>query len=106
MPKVVFKHHDGSVTQVEGRSGTTVMQLALDNMVEGIVGDCGGALSCATCHGYVDADWLDKIPAASETEQAMIPCAVSPQSNSRLCCQIVLNEQLDGLIIRLPEAQI
>ncbi|WP_397473798.1 2Fe-2S iron-sulfur cluster-binding protein [Pusillimonas sp.] len=106
MPKVVFVHHDGSSTLVEGRAGTTVMQLAVDNMVEGIVGDCGGALSCATCHGYVDSAWLDRIPPASETELEMIPCAVAPKNNSRLCCQIVVDDALDGLIIRLPEAQI
>lgn len=105
MAQVVFINHDGGSTEVEAVPGTTVMQAAVDNMIDGIVAECGGSCSCATCHCYVDEAWIDKIPPASGMEQDMLECVLEPKENSRLSCQIVVTDALDGLVIRLPESQ-
>ena len=105
MPKVVIIESDGKEHVVEAPEGTSVMRAALDNGVPGILADCGGNMTCATCHCYVDADWLPKLPAASETETAMLDCALEVQPNSRLSCQLELNASLDGLTVRLPSSQ-
>ena len=105
MPTVVIIESDGKKHVVEAPEGTSVMRAALDNSVPGILGDCGGNMTCATCHCYVDADWLPKVPAASETELAMLECALDVQPSSRLSCQLELNPDLDGLIVRLPSSQ-
>jgi len=78
---------------------------ALDNAVPGILGDCGGSCSCATCHAYVDAHWADKLPAISETETFMLEGVPDPRENSRLCCQIKMQVALDGIVVQLPEVQ-
>jgi 2Fe-2S ferredoxin len=82
------------------------MQIALDNAVPGILGDCGGACSCATCHAYVDARWTEKLPAVSETEAFMLEGVPEPRANSRLCCQIKMQAALDGIVVQLPEVQV
>lgn len=105
MPKVLFIEHSGAEHVVEAEAGKSVMQIAIDNMVPGIVGDCGGCCTCATCHGYVDEAWLGKLPAPSEDEKMMIEGALSVAANSRLTCQIRLTDELDGLVLRLPASQ-
>jgi ferredoxin, 2Fe-2S len=106
MPKVTYIQHDGTVDTVEAPSGTTVMEAAIDNDVPGIVAECGGACSCATCHVYVDPEWLEKIPPAEPQEEGMLECALDRRENSRLSCQISLDDSLDGLVVRVPEAQV
>jgi 2Fe-2S ferredoxin len=106
MPKVRFILHDGSEHVVEGAVGTSVMEAAIDNMVPGIIADCGGNCSCATCHGYVDPAWSDKLVPISESEAAMLDGAMRVEDNSRLTCQIKLTEELDGIVIRLPISQV
>jgi 2Fe-2S ferredoxin len=106
MPKIRFILHNGAERLVEGEVGSSVMQTAVDNMVPGIIGDCGGNCSCATCHGYVDPDWLGKLAPKSESEIAMLDGAVRVEDNSRLTCQIQLTEALDGIIVRLPVSQV
>lgn len=106
MPRILFIRHDGTEHAVDAEVGKTVMQNAVDNMVPGIIGDCGGACSCATCHGYVDAAWTAKVPAKNETEEAMLDGALRVESNSRLTCQITVTPELDGLVVRLPVSQI
>jgi 2Fe-2S ferredoxin len=87
-------------------SGTSVMQSALTNRVEGILAECGGYCMCATCHVYVDPAFIDRIPAAKENEKFMLSIAAEgPQPNSRLSCQIKMTDELDGLIVRLPGKQ-
>ena len=82
------------------------MHAALNNRVENILGECGGNCMCATCHVYVDPDFLDKIPPATRNEKGMLSIAAEgPQSNSRLSCQIKVTNDLDGLIIRIPAKQ-
>jgi ferredoxin, 2Fe-2S len=105
MALVTYIKHDGSSYELEVAPGTSVMQAAVDNLLDGIVGECGGSCSCATCHCYVDAAWVDKLPKPDGMEQDMLECVLEPQANSRLSCQIVVNAALDGLVIRLPESQ-
>ena len=106
MPQVVFIDHQGADVRVEIPVGKSLMQAALDNGVAGILGDCGGACSCATCHGYVDEPWVAKLPARSETETYMLEGVPEPRETSRLCCQIRMTQELDGIVVRLPEEQV
>ena len=106
MPKVTYFEPDGTERQVEAAEGTTVMEAAVDNDVEGIVAECGGACSCATCHVYVDPQWLPKLPAPDAQEDGMLDCVLDRRENSRLSCQIVIVQDLDGLVVRVPESQI
>ena len=78
----------------------------MSNRIPGIIADCGGSCSCATCHVYVDAAWRDRIPGPSPAEKDMIECALHVEDASRLSCQIELVDALDGLVIRLPESQV
>jgi 2Fe-2S ferredoxin len=105
MAKIIFIEHNGTQRDVEAGPGSTVMQAALDNLVPGIVGDCGGACSCATCHTYVDAAWLDKLPPMSEEEKMLLEGSLSVEENSRLCCQLKVTAELDGLVLRTPASQ-
>ena len=105
MPKITFVLHDGSSTEVEARIGDSVMQTAVNNMVEGVVAERGGCLSCATCHVYVDDAWHDKVGQPGSDEEAMLQLAVEPNESSRLSCQVTVTDELDGLVVRVPEAQ-
>lgn len=105
MPQVTYIGYDGAINEIEVASGTSVMQGAVDNMIDGIVAECGGSCSCATCHCYVDEAWVGKIPPASEMEKDMLECVLEPRENSRLSCQIKVTDELDGLVVRLPESQ-
>ncbi len=105
MPLVTYVSHDGTTTEIDVPAGNSVMQGAVDNMLDGIIAECGGSCSCATCHCYIDEAWLDKVPAASEMEKDMLECVLEPQDNSRLSCQINVTDELDGLVIKLPESQ-
>jgi 2Fe-2S ferredoxin len=106
MPRIRFILHSGKEHIVEGDVGKSAMQTAIDNAVPGIIGDCGGNASCATCHGYVDPLWLDKLEPIDEAEAAMLDGAMRVEANSRLTCQIQLSEELDGIVIRLPISQV
>jgi 2Fe-2S ferredoxin len=103
MPKILFIQHNGTEHLIEAEAGKTLMQVAVDNMVPGIIGDCGGACSCATCHGYIE--YSGALPAMSEDETMMLDGALHVQPNSRLCCQIAVKPELDGAIVRLPVSQ-
>lgn len=105
MPLVTYVSHDGASQEVEAEAGTSVMQAAVDNMIEGIVGECGGSCSCATCHVYVDEAWVNRLKPAGEMEKDMLECVLEPRPNSRLSCQIKLTEELDGLVVHTPESQ-
>ena len=106
MLQVTFIEHDGTTHLVPAPLERTLMQIALDNGVPGILGDCGGSCSCATCHAYVDARWADKLPTLSETETFMLEGVPEPRENSRLCCQIKMQAALDGIVVELPEVQV
>jgi ferredoxin, 2Fe-2S len=90
---------------VTAEPGQNVMRCATEHLVPGIIGECGGAMACATCHGYVDEVWLNKIPAPSAQEREMLSGCIDMRPNSRLTCQIRLTEALDGLTITVPDSQ-
>jgi ferredoxin, 2Fe-2S len=106
MAKVTYIEPNGNEHIVDVPSGTSVMQAAVGNSVRGIIGDCGGACSCATCHVYVDPAWIDRVGEKSESESALLEEVCDPQPNSRLSCQIEMAEDLDGLVVRLPAKQV
>jgi len=105
MPLIKFVNHDGNIIEIHAAAGTSVMQAAVDNSVDGIIAECGGACSCATCHCYVDDAWTSKLEAPTDIEREMIECVLDPEANSRLSCQVVITDELDGMIVRLPENQ-
>jgi len=106
MPKVTYISFAGDEQVLDVPSGKSVMNGAVDNAVRGIIGDCGGACSCATCHVYVDSDWLDRVGEVGPTEEMLLEEVCDPQENSRLGCQIKITDELDGLVVHLPEKQV
>ena len=105
MPKIRFIEHDGTEHRVEVAVGRSVMQAATDNFVPGIIADCGGSCSCGTCHGFIDNEWIAKIPAVQPDEASMLDGLLETQPTSRLTCQISVTPDLDGMIVRLPKSQ-
>lgn len=105
MPKVTFIEASGSSHEVDLSNGISLMQGAVDNMIDGIVAECGGSCSCATCHCYIDESWVDKVEAASDMERDLLDCVTEPKDNSRLSCQINISDALNGLVVHLPESQ-
>jgi 2Fe-2S ferredoxin len=105
MPKITFIQFDGTETSIDAEIGNSVMNTALDNLVPGIDADCGGECSCATCHVLVDEGWMEKVGQPSEAEESMLDLNPDRATNSRLSCQINVSEDLDGLVVNLPEFQ-
>jgi len=106
MPNVTYIAQDGKETTLDIAVGTSVMQAAVMNGVDGIVAECGGSCMCATCHVYVRGDQLALTPPMQADEEAMLEGTASPRRpNSRLSCQLVVSEQMDGLVVNLPETQ-
>ncbi len=106
MPKVVYVSAAGVAREIDVPAGTTVMAAALKNGIDGIVAECGGVCMCSTCHVFVDVQFFDRLPPAQDTEEAVLEIsAVERQATSRLSCQIKVTDDLDGLIVRLPEKQ-
>ena len=105
MPKVIYITPNGDRMEIDARSGTTVMENAVREDVPGIDAECGGACACATCHVYVDEAWADKLPKPEAMEEDMLDFAYEQQPNSRLSCQIILRDNLDGLTVTIPEKQ-
>jgi ferredoxin, 2Fe-2S len=106
MPQVSFIAADGTRTDIQADAGISLMQIALANGLSGINADCGGACQCATCHVYVEAPWISQIGAVDDTEDSMLDCTGEPrQAGSRLCCQVMLTSELDGMVVRLPAVQ-
>ncbi len=106
MLQVHLIDHDGTRHTVSGRPGQSLMRAAVQAGIDGIAADCGGCLSCATCHVFVDAAWLARLPAPSPDEAAMLEMTAAPrQPHSRLSCQIVLDRRLEGLVVQLPPTQ-
>jgi 2Fe-2S ferredoxin len=106
MPRVTYISQDGKETTLDIAVGTSVMQAAVFNGVDGIVAECGGACMCATCHVYVRDDQLALTPPMQPDEDAMLEGTASPRlANSRLGCQLVVSPQMDGLVVTMPETQ-
>jgi len=105
MPKITYISHDGKKNTVEVPTGLSVMEGALQNNIEGIDADCGGSMACATCHVYVSVNWFNKLETIHDAETDMLDMAYEPKKNSRLSCQIVVSDELDGLEITTPIKQ-
>ena len=105
MPKIVFTDHQGTAREVDAKTGQSVMEAAVSNMIPGIDADCGGACACATCHVYVDAEWFPKLKAKDDMEESMLDFAEGVRDTSRLSCQILMRDDLDGLKVETPEVQ-
>jgi ferredoxin, 2Fe-2S len=106
MPKAIFIEHDGRRIEAEVPVGISLMRAAADHGVKGILGDCGGVVSCATCHVFVESPFLELLPPVSEQEEEMLDFTAAPKAhNSRLSCQIVMTEQLDELTVRVAYPQ-
>jgi ferredoxin, 2Fe-2S len=106
MPRVTYISHDGKETTLDIPVGTSVMQAAVLNGVDGIVAECGGSCMCATCHVYVREDQLGLVPPMQPDEDAMLEGTESPRlPNSRLGCQLVVSPEMEGLVVTMPETQ-
>jgi ferredoxin, 2Fe-2S len=106
MPTVIYRLADSSERRIEVPAGTSAMQAAVQNDVEGIVAECGGSCACATCHVYVDEAFLARLPPASELESELLTVtAAERRPNSRLSCQLIVTPELDGLAVTIPETQ-
>jgi len=105
MPTIVYVEHDQTEHRIEVDVGASVMQGAVENGVPGIDGDCGGQCACATCHVYVDPDWLERVGIPAEHEEGMLDTLLNRCPNSRLACQISVDDSIDGLVVSLPSAQ-
>jgi 2Fe-2S ferredoxin len=105
MPKLTYIDHSGASRTVDAEVGSTVMEAAIKNAVPGIEAECGGACACATCHVYVDEAWLEKTGGPSPMEEDMLDFGFDVRPNSRLSCQIKVEDTLDGLVLHTPERQ-
>ena len=105
MAKITYIENDGTEHVIDVKPGQSVMEGAVKNNIPGIDADCGGACACATCHVYVDPAWTSKTGEKSAMEESMLDFAEAVEENSRLSCQIKVTDDLDGLIVRMPESQ-
>ena len=105
MTKVIYKDFEGNSKTIDVENGLSVMEGAVQNDIPGIDADCGGAMACATCHVYVEENWFNKLPKAEDAEVDMIDMAYEPKKNSRLSCQIIVSDELEGLEVTTPEKQ-
>jgi len=105
MPKITYIHDSGDSKTIDVASGLSVMEGAIQNNIPGIDADCGGSMACATCHVYVQEKWLDKLNKIEDGEQDMLDMAFEPKKNSRLSCQILVSEEIDGLVVTTPAKQ-
>ena len=105
MPTIHFVSHDGQRHSIDVPAGTTLMRAATDHGVPGIDGDCGGQCACATCHVYVNSPWAERLPPIQERENNMLEFSTERQDSSRLGCQIVVSEELDGMEVHTPLGQ-
>ncbi len=103
--KVVFETAGGAHREVDARAGLTLMEVAVNAGVPGIDGECGGGCSCATCHVYVQGEWVDHMDPAEDYERDLLDCLEDVRPNSRLSCQLRLSQKLDGLKVMIPESQ-
>ena len=106
MAKIKYIEHNGKEHEINVANGLSVMEGAVQNGVTGIDADCGGSMACATCHVYVKEDWFNKLPEKQLGEDDMLDQAYEPNSSSRLSCQIIVTDELNGLVVHLPEKQI
>lgn len=105
MTQINFITAEGQSLQFDAQDGMSVMEVAVAHNVPGINADCGGACACATCHVYIDAAWMDKLPQKTELEQKMLEFAVAVMPQSRLSCRLTVDARIDGLLLSIPASQ-
>jgi len=105
MAKIKYIEHNGKSHTIDVANGLSVMEGAVQNDIPGIDADCGGSMACATCHVYVKQEWFDKLPKKEDGEEDMIDMAYEPNEFSRLSCQLIVSDELDGLVVTLPIKQ-
>ena len=105
MAKINYITHDNQTHTIDVQNGLTVMEGAVQNDIPGIDADCGGGMACATCHVYIKEDWWDKLPNKEDGEEDMLDMAYEPNKFSRLSCQIIVSDELDGLEVSIPSKQ-
>ncbi|MFZ9049303.1 MAG: (2Fe-2S)-binding protein [Steroidobacteraceae bacterium] len=105
MPRITFIQPTGAETTLDVPAGRSLMQVATDASLPGIVAECGGCCSCATCHAFIEGDWFSRLPPPGTTELSMLEGLLEYQPNSRLTCQVVVTTDMDGMRVRLPVAQ-
>lgn len=105
MTKITFIEADGTRHETEAEAGATVMETAIMNGVPGVIAECGGACTCATCHVYVDEKWSETVGGPSMMEEDMLDFAYDVRPTSRLSCQIRVKDELDGLVVHVPSRQ-
>ncbi len=103
MPQITFIGNDGRSVTVTAKAGHSLMEVAVDNDIAGMVAECGGACACATCHAYIDAAWLNRMPPLQDMEDAMLDSALDRRENSRLSCQIEVSDAVDGLVVTVAD---
>ena len=105
MTKITYVEHSGKLHTIQVQNGLTVMEGAVQNNIPGIDADCGGSMACATCHVYVKEEWFNKLPKKEDGEEDMLDMAYEPNKFSRLSCQLTVSNELEGLVVNLPEKQ-
>ena len=105
MAKITYVEHSGKLHTIQVQNGLTVMEGAVQNNIPGIDADCGGSMACATCHVYVKEEWFNKLPKKEDGEEDMLDMAYEPSKFSRLSCQLIVSDELEGLVVNLPEKQ-
>ncbi len=105
MPRITYVEINGTEHEVEVANGQTLMEGAINHMVPGIEGDCGGLCACATCHVYIPEEWQQSCGEPEELEQNILDFAFDVQDNSRLCCQVTVSDELEGMRVLMPERQ-
>ena len=105
MTKITYIENNGKVHVIEVANGLSVMEGAVQNDIPGIDADCGGSMACATCHVYVKEEWLNKLPNKEDGEEDMLDMAYEPNKFSRLSCQLIVSDELDGLVVSMPNKQ-
>ena len=105
VPKITYIENSGNSLTIDVANGLSVMEGAIQNDIPGIDADCGGGMACATCHVYVKEEWFDKLPKKEDGEEDMLDMAYEPNKFSRLSCQVLVSDELDGLIVNIPSKQ-
>ena len=106
MPKITYIDSIGNKKTLDVANGLSIMEGAVQNNIPGIDADCGGGMACATCHVYVKEEWFNKLPKTEDAEQDMIDMAFEPKKNSRLSCQLIVSDELEGLVVTTPSKQV
>ena len=105
MTKITYLENSGKSHTINVANGLTVMEGAVQNNIPGIDADCGGSMACATCHVYVKEEWFNKIPKKEDGEEDMLDMAIEPNKFSRLSCQVIVSDELEGLVVKIPLKQ-